>query len=302
MAISASKRSSIMLIAVIYLIVFLATYFIFPFLSCSSVIINLFIADVIATVMIFIFSMIFNNSSIYDPYWSVVPPIIAIYLMIGYTGANHLRQLVIITLVLCWSFRLTFNWQRGWQGLGHQDWRYTSIEEKTGKWYWPVSFLGIHFMPTLFVFLGCLPLRYSLSSAHIFNVFDVVAALVTFLAILTEWVADEQLYRFRKAGNRNVCIQSGLWQYSRHPNYLGEIGFWGGMFLFVLSAWGLKKWEIYWTLIGFTGMVILFTGISIPMMEKRNMKRKPGYLKYAREVPALIPRFSLPRFFTKGFS
>jgi steroid 5-alpha reductase family enzyme len=290
MILSASKRNSIVLIAAIYISAFLVVYCIFPLLTFPRTLMNLFIADVIATVVIFIFSMIFNNSSVYDPYWSVVPPVIAVYLMIIFPGANQPRQLVIVALVLFWSIRLTMNWLRGWQGLRHQDWRYTSIAEKTGKWYWPVSFLGIHFMPTLFVFLGCLPLWYSISSPRPFNVFDVFAALITLSAILTEWAADEQLHRFRKADNRNAFIQSGLWRYSRHPNYLGEISFWVGMFLFVLTSSGFRSFAGYWTIVGLIFMIVLFTLISIPLMEKRNKTRKPGYAEYIKKVPTLLPR------------
>ncbi len=144
-------------------------------------------------------------------------------------------------------------------------------------------------MPTLFVFLGCLPLWYTMSAPSPFNVFDVLAALFTILAILTEWIADEQLHRFRKNDNRNTFIQSGLWRYSRHPNYLGEISFWGGMFLFVLSSSGFKGSDGYWTIIGLIFMIVLFTLISVPLMEKRNKDRKPGYAEYVRNVPALLP-------------
>ena len=202
--------------------------------------INVLIADIAATTLIFVFSIIFNNSSIYDPYWSVVPPLIAIYLMKIFPNGDHSRQLIILALVLLWSIRLTVNWFRGWKGIRHQDWRYTSIAEKTGKWYWPVSFAGIHLMPTIFVFLGCLPLWYSMSDTSPFNVYDLFAALFTFSAILTEWIADEQLKQFRKINREDSFIRSGIWNYSRHPNYLGEISFWGGIFLFVISSSAIK--------------------------------------------------------------
>jgi steroid 5-alpha reductase family enzyme len=177
----------------------------------------------------------------------------------------------------------------GWQGLRHQDWRYTSIAEKAGKFYWIVSFFGIHLMPTVFVFLGCLPLWYTLSAPSPFNVYDVLAGIFTVFSIITEWIADNQLYRFRKKDNRNQFIRSGLWQYSRHPNYLGEISFWAGMFLFVLSASGFRNPGGLWTVIGLVFMILLFTLISIPLMEKRNKDRKPGYAEYSKEVPRLLP-------------
>ena len=286
----ASKRFAVLLIAAIYIIAFITVYLIFPLLPFSSLLINLFIADVIATLVIYIFSMIFNNSSIYDPYWSLAPPVIAVYFVSLFPDGNRVRQLVITALVLFWGVRLTLNWLRGWQGLRHQDWRYTSIAEKTGKMYWIVSFLGIHFMPTAFVFLGCLPLWYSMSAPANFNVFDLLAGIFTFSAILTEWIADEQLHRFRISDKRNRFIGTGLWQYSRHPNYLGEISFWGGMFLFVPAAYRFGNSGGYWTIIGLVLMILLFTLVSIPLMEKRNRERKPGYPGYVKEVPPLLPR------------
>jgi steroid 5-alpha reductase family enzyme len=286
-----SKIYSVGIIAAIYLSVFLSVYCFFPLLHFPGTMINVFFTDVIATAVIFIFSMILSNSSVYDPYWSVVPPVIAIYLVFRFPEANRARQLVVVGLILFWGFRLTLNWLRGWQGLRHQDWRYTSIAQKTGKKYWFVSFFGIHFMPTVFVFLGCLPLWYSLSAQEPFTFLDAVALVFTLSAILTEWIADEQLHRFRKKDNRNTFIQSGLWLFSRHPNYLGEISFWAGMFLFVLSASGFKNAGGYWTVIGLVSMILLFTLISIPLMEKRNRDKKPGYAEYAKKVPSLLPRF-----------
>jgi steroid 5-alpha reductase family enzyme len=283
-----SKITSSAIISITYLLVFFVIYFLFPALHFSQTMVNVFIADVTATIVVFVFSIIFNNSSVYDPYWSVAPPIIVVYLIKLFPGGNEIRQFVLLALVLFWSIRLTVNWWRGWQGIKHQDWRYTSIAEKTGKMYWPVSFLGIHFMPTVFVFLGCLPLWYALSSAEPFNIYDVVAALFTFSSILTEWIADEQLIKFRKTNSGKSFMQSGLWAVSRHPNYLGEISFWGGVFLFAVSSTGLKHSSGYWTVIGFILMVVLFKFISIPLMEKRNIERKTGYQEYIKNVPALF--------------
>ncbi len=286
-----SKIISLALIAIIYLFAFMIVYYIFPMINFSHPLINVLVADIAATLVVFIFSMIFNNSSVYDAYWSVAPPFIVIYLMKLFPEGNQFRQFVVLALVLFWSIRLTVNWVRGWQGFSYQDWRYTSISEKTGKFYWPVSFLGIHLMPTIFVFLGCLPLWYSLSSQTPFNVFDLIATIFTFSAILTEWIADEQLLRFRKNATKNSFIRSGIWNYSRHPNYLGEISFWGGMFLFVLSSTGLSSFTGYWTGIGLVSMIILFKFISVPLMEARNKTRKSGYDEYMKQVPDLVPCF-----------
>jgi steroid 5-alpha reductase family enzyme len=249
---------------------------------------NVLIANAIATVVIFSFSLIFNNSSIYDPYWSAVPPVIVLYLIQIFPQGDYFRQLIILLLVSFWSIRLTVNWFRGWQGTNHQDWRYTDIAERSGKLYWPVSLIGIHLMPTIIIFLGCLPLWYALAGKESFNYFDAIATLFTFSAIVTEWIADEQLLQVRKQGSTNI-MRSGLWKFSRHPNYLGEISFWIGLFLFSLSSSGLQSLHGLWTIIGMISMITLFKFISIPMMEKRNKSRKPGYPEYVNEVPALFP-------------
>jgi len=145
-------------------------------------------------------------------------------------------------------------------------------------------------MPTIFVFLGCLPLWYGLSGNDPLNIYDFIAALFTLSAILIEWIADEQLITFRKNKSGDSYMKTGLWAVSRHPNYLGEISFWGGIFLFAVSSSGFKNTTGYWTIVGFISMVILFKFISIPLMEKRNIDRKQGYLEYINKVPALLPR------------
>jgi steroid 5-alpha reductase family enzyme len=284
-----SKITSLLIVLAVYILAFLGAYFTVQKLAYSETMITVLIADVVATIIVFIFSIIFKNSSIYDPYWSVIPPVIVIYLIQLFPEGNQIRQWIILVLVLFWSLRLTINWMRGWTGLQHQDWRYTNIAEKTGVFYWPVSFLGIHLMPTIFVFLGCLPLWFTLASSEPLNIYDFFAVAFTVAAVMVEWQADEQLIKFKKSNSRESFIQTGLWGISRHPNYLGEISFWVGMFFFLLSSADSIGTTGIWTGAGFISMIILFQFISIPMMEKRNKINKPGYQEYIDKVPALFP-------------
>jgi steroid 5-alpha reductase family enzyme len=120
-------------------------------------------------------------------------------------------------------------------------------------------------------------------------VLDWIAIVVTAGAIILEATADEQLRKFVKANPKPGKIMStGLWAYSRHPNYLGEIMLWWGLFLFALSA-DLSYW---WVVVGPVAMTLLFIFASIPMMDKRNLERKPGYEEHMRKVPALFPWFA----------
>ena len=248
------------------------------------------VADVGATIAVFVASRLYDNSSLYDPYWSVAPLPIALYWMgtRATPEADAWRQLAALAVVAWWGGRLTYNWARGWGGLQHEDWRYRDMREKTGRAYWAVSFLGIHMVPTLFVFAGCLPLLAVFSGRNApFGLVDLIAIAVSAGAITIESRADKQLLRFRR-GNRNpeAILKSGLWARSRHPNYFGEISFWWGIYLFALAA----DPTYWWTGLGAVAITALFRFVSLPLIENRMLERRPGFADHMRTTPIVIPR------------
>lgn len=246
--------------------------------------------DVAATIVIFAFSFAFRNSSFYDAYWSVVPPFIAAYWLwsTDVVGVDSIRQVVVLALVCAWAVRLTFNWARSWEGLHHEDWRYVDLQNSTGKVYWLVSFAGIHMAPTLWVFVGCLPLYPALALGTApFGILDGVAALVTAGAIYLEARADRELVDYRRANpSSRETLTTGLRRYSRHPNYLGEMGFWWGLFLFGLAA--DPSW--WWTGIGAISITLMFRFVSLPMIEARMQERRPDYQAYADRTSLVLLR------------
>jgi steroid 5-alpha reductase family enzyme len=246
-------------------------------------------ADAAATVVVFAFSVACDNSSLYDPYWSVAPPLIGAWWALAPVApdVNPARQAVALTLVTAWAARLTWNWLRGWQGLGHEDWRYVDFRASAGRAYWAVSFVGIHFFPTVMVFLGCLPLFPALSAGtRPFGALDVAAVGVTAAAIAIEATADEQLRRFRRTpGAPGRTLATGLWAWSRHPNYFGETLFWWGVFLFGLGA--DPAW--WWTVVGPLAITLMFVFVSVPMLDRRMLARRPDYAARMRSVPGLVP-------------
>lgn len=252
---------------------------------------SVLIGDIAATIALFLFSYAFNNSSFYDPYWSVQPIVIAAILAYyGWdSGADLIRILIMLLLVTFWGVRLTYNWARGWQGLRHQDWRYVDLQEKHGFWYWPVSFLGIHLMPTVLVFLGCLALFPTFTmEGYPLNFLDILAGVWTLAAIFIELTADEQLRRFvlsNKENPKRQTLQSGLWAHSRHPNYFGEAAFWWGLYLFALAA----RPDYWWVVAGPLSITLLFHFISIPMIEKRMIARRSDYAELIKRIPRWIP-------------
>jgi steroid 5-alpha reductase family enzyme len=246
------------------------------------------IADVAGTFVVFGFSFAFGNSSFYDAYWSVAPPVIATYLALvpEAAGGDRARLLLVVTLVMFWAVRLTWNWARGWTGLGHEDWRYQDLKQKSGRAYWGVSLGGIHLFPTAQVFLACLPLYPALVSQKPMGWLDAVAAVVTLTGIAFELFADNQLRRFvRSKPPRGALLDTGLWAWSRHPNYFGEMSFWWGVFLFGLAA--DASW--WWTVVGPLAITLMFRFASLPMIETRMAERREGWAEYVRRAPLVLP-------------
>src|SRR5258707_2069144 len=249
------------------------------------------LADLAATIVVFIFSVITRNSSMYDPYWSVAPVPIALYWLAqpGSDGLTNPRHVLIFVLLCLWALRLTGNWALQWRGLEHEDWRYRDIQRQAGAWYWPVSFLGIHLMPTVLGFLGSLAPWPSLSDRSLsLNWLDALAALVTLGAVLIEGTADFQMSRFRRAPDyARRIVPPGIWSVSRHPNYFGEVLFWWGLYLFVLLA----APDFWWVIIGPLAILLLFLGVSVPLMERHLRAGHPNYVEYQRHVSAFFPWF-----------
>lgn len=249
-----------------------------------------FAADVAATVAVFAFSVAFGNSSFYDAYWSVAPIAIVFYWALGAApDVNHLRQVVAIGFVCLWGARLTYNWARGWGGLTHEDWRYVDLRSRTGAAYWVVSFIGLHMMPTLQVFLGCLSLYPAIAvGTRPFGALDWLGVAVTGGAIWIEARADKELLRFRRAKPpADAILSSGVWAYSRHPNYFGEMSFWWGLYLFGLAA----APSYWWTIVGPIAITLLFRFASLPLIETRMLQRRPGFAAHQQRVSMVVPWF-----------
>ena len=243
--------------------------------------ISLLIADMAATVFTFIFSIIFKNASVYDPYWSVQPPVILIAFAFG-------RELTVfgalLTVAVCyWAIRLTANWAYTFHGLEHQDWRYTMLKEKTGAFYPIINFVGIHSVPTLVVYGCILPAVYAVREGLVISAFGVLFLCLSLFAATLQGIADVQMHKYRK--NRDgAFIRRGLWKYSRHPNYLGELLMWWGVALSVVCS----APDVWYLIAGAVANTVLFLAVSIPMADGRQ-SRKEGFDEYKRQTRMLLP-------------
>jgi steroid 5-alpha reductase family enzyme len=171
-------------------------------------------------------------------------------------------------------------------GLHQQDWRYDQLKRQSGRFFPLVNLFGIQVMPTLIVYACLLPGFYYLRLGGGMNFGVIVGLLLILGGAILELIADRQMQTFRKqVQDRTQLIRTGVWRYSRHPNYLGEITVWWGVYLVLLSAY-----PAYWYLgFGALANTCLFLFISIPLADKHLATYKTGYEAYRRETRMLLP-------------
>ena len=246
----------------------------------------IFICDVISTIVIWFIGVLINTASIYDPYWSVQTPIIIICLLIKYQNLN-VGNLIYLELILFWGIRLTYNYTKTFHDISYIDWRYKQIKEKTGKLYQVVNLLGICLVPTIIVYAASIPSFLFVIDNLKFEYIQIIGYTVILISVFIEMKADIDLHEFKKIRNdRNEIIRIGLWKYSRHPNYFGEICFWYGVAMVYVFCDFTKNWYYIF------GAVLdnaLFLGISIPLAEKNLRTYKDGYDEYKKNTSMLIP-------------
>ena len=147
---------------------------------------SLLIADTAATVVTFIFSLIFKNASVYDPYWSVQPPVILVAFAIG--RELTVFGVLLLAVVSFGAIRLTANWAYTFGNLTHQDWRYTMLHERTGAFYPIINFVGIHMVPTLVVYGCILPGVYAIREGLSANIASVLFLCLSLSAAIMQGI------------------------------------------------------------------------------------------------------------------
>ena len=276
------KMKGLLLDAGIYLSAFAVA--LIPFILIDDMFAATAAFTAVATAVIFAFSVPFADVSIYDPYWSVAPVVMMLANMIKY-GLWGVNAWVLFALILLWSARLTGNWYITYKGLGHEDWRYARYRQKfPAPVFQFISFTGLHFIPTIVVYLGMTGALFAMQ-VETLSPLSLIGVFVMLSAVLLEFVADRSIHRFLREhrGEHKTCDVS-VWQYSRHPNYLGEMSFWTGVYLYFVAL----RPAIWYRGLGFVSIIALFLIVSIPLMERHNLERRPDYAAYRERTSRLL--------------
>lgn len=286
-----SKAASLARVGLVYLVAFgAATAYLVWGPDTDHLWLDGLIADLIATFGVFVGSRIHHNSSCYDPYWSILPPFLVIYWSFAadVVGVDDGRALLLTIVVFVWAVRLTGNWLHDWPGMHHEDFRYAPLRDGAGKLEAIVDFVAIHLVPTLIVFGALVPAYAVLARpGEPLNWLDIVAFVVGIGAPILQYVADAQMRTFIKVRQPGQAMESGLWAWSRHPNYFGEVSFWWALGFFAIAGAPSDWW---WLVLGPIAMTLMFQFASIPMMEKRSLERRPHYQDVIDRIPRLVPR------------
>jgi steroid 5-alpha reductase family enzyme len=260
---------------------------------------------VIVSLTCFIISEITRNYSQVDKLWSLLP---VAYSWITYAAYPSVRILVMASLVTAWGLRLSYNFYRKggyniipWKGA--EDYRWKIMRERPelkGRIRFGLfNLFFISFYQNLLILLFSTPLLLAaMNYGNPFNAIDVVAATLLLVFLITEGVADNQLFRFHKEklgvqkgepiysiSLKRGFMTEGLWKYVRHPNFISEQFIWISFYFFGVAASG--RW-INITLAGSLLLVLLFIGSS-KLTESISSGKYPYYSAYQKEVPKFIP-------------
>jgi steroid 5-alpha reductase family enzyme len=279
-----NRLQSYLIITICYIGAAILGIWLYSFLKLSPWL-SLLIADLVATFFIWLTSLILKNASVYDPYWSVQPPII-LGLTVIFLGKFNLGSILLVAAIAFWGARLSVNWMITFPGLHHQDWRYDLLEKKSKGFFPLVNLFGIQIMPTLIVYSCVLPGFYYLMRGGGLNFWTIVGLLLIIGGASLEMIADYQMQLFKKNRKDHTCLlRCGLWKHSRHPNYLGEITVWWGVYIVMLSN-NPELWFLGFGALVNTG---LFLFISIPLAEEHLRSYKKDYEEYQKETRMLFP-------------
>ena len=225
-----------------------------------------------------------NNVTHVDIMWSLFFVLNTIYFYM--TFPPSLRSTFVVILVLIWGLRLsTYLTIRNWNKP--EDARYLKIRQNNEPNFRYKSVYIIFGLQSVLAWIVGSILLIAIENNQPLTWLDILGFSLTLFGIAYESIADYQLMQFKNdIKNRGKLLQSGLWKFSRHPNYFGELLVWWGFFITTLAT------GIYFNLIApllMTFLILKFSGVTL--LEANLIKKLEGYNNYKKKVNTLIPRF-----------
>lgn len=237
--------------------------------------------------VLWLVSLRIKNSSIVDIFWGT-GFVIAAWLFFALTPQGYLpRKLLIAGLVTIWGLRLSIHIFR--RNFGKpEDFRYQKWRQEAGRKWWWQSYLRVFLLQGLLLWIISAPLLAAQngSAPDRLSVLDWMGLLVWLVGFFFEALGDYQLARFRaNPQNNGKVLNTGVWRYTRHPNYFGDSAQWWGYFLIAAAAGGL------WTIFSPILMTTLLLRVSGVTLLEKSLESRPGYKEYVETTSAFVPWF-----------
>jgi len=250
----------------------------------------IFAAFIILVCMIILWSIsvIIKNVSIVDVFWGLGFVIVnGIYF---YLSENfQLRSIIVLLLVSIWGLRLSI--YLGLRNIGKsEDFRYQEFRRKYGAHrYWWFSFFQVFLLQGALIMIISLPLLgiHYFSENKDLSILDYMGITLWLIGFIFESLGDYQLAKFKKdPRNNNKVLNTGLWKYTRHPNYFGDTVVWWAYAIFCISA------GAYWPILGSVIMTFLIIKVSgVALLEEDISDRRPEYKMYIDKTSSFFPWF-----------
>jgi steroid 5-alpha reductase family enzyme len=235
------------------------------------------------TTALWLLSLALSDAGIIDIFWA---PGFFIVATATALIESHLvaRTVIILVLTAMWAERLGAHLLHRWRGFHEEDRRYTAMRQGGGFWW--KSLFRVFWLQAVILWVVSWPLQAAIPRGAVpLGPLDIVGAALALAGIVIEGVADAQLARFKRdPASKGKVLDTGIWAWSRHPNYFGNATMWWGFWLIALSA------GAWWTIFSPIVMTFFLLRVSgVALLEKDIGERRPGYADYIRNTSAFIP-------------
>ena len=238
-----------------------------------------------------VISVIRSNVTHVDSMWSLFF-VIALLVYIAAAPLTTNRTMLVMALIIIWALRLCiYLTKRNWSP--HEDHRYVAIR-KNNQPFWIKSLYIVFVLQAVLAWIISLPLLGISTSFNPFSWLDYLGLALWIFGFVCEVLGDWQLARFKaSSANAGKVLNTGLWRFSRHPNYFGECCTWWGYYFMAVAA------GAWWSFPAPLLMTLLLLKVSgVALLEKDIAERRPAYLNYIKTTPSFVPWF--PKNIVKG--
>jgi len=235
-------------------------------------------------VLLWLVSVYLRNVSIIDLFWG---PAIAVAATAYWLTADEHSARATLVLVLAWMWALRLGIYLAFRNAGKpEDRRYADMRRRHDPGFWLKSLILVFTLQAVLAWIVSAPLFGAMRGDAPLGLLDYLGVAVFLFGLVWESLADLQLARFlRNRTTKDAVLDTGVWRYSRHPNYFGEFTLWWGLWLIAAAA------GAWWTIIGPLLLSFFLLKVSgVAMLEKDIAERRPAYRDYIAKTSAFIPR------------